>query len=225
MMPVYKFAVISAFLIACLVPSILASESPAEAPTNDWKPIPIDGPDGQIQRLGKYVVKVYNRRAGANLKFIKVVHAEELPLRLEPRYLGVVRQHPRPLNLHLVVVLSWIVNPSLGCLSNDTKQLGEWKKIDDLNDPKIQAIAKFALEEGGKMYVRVHLTFVRVDQGKQQKCKEGTLYELLIVAYSRGFDQVSEAQRVQPYRKHQELVYFGLYDFILSNVSANTKGE
>uniref|UniRef100_A0A7N0UQH7 Cystatin domain-containing protein n=1 Tax=Kalanchoe fedtschenkoi TaxID=63787 RepID=A0A7N0UQH7_KALFE len=108
-----------------------------------------------------------------------------------------------------LVLLSCIVNLSLGRLSNGT-QLGGWTDINNLNDPKIQAIAKFALEEGSKQMKGLNLSFVSVAEGKQRTVS-GYAYKLIIVASSGSNQSKYEAEIwVQPWKKFQKLIYFTL---------------
>uniref|UniRef100_A0A7N0TQS2 Cystatin domain-containing protein n=1 Tax=Kalanchoe fedtschenkoi TaxID=63787 RepID=A0A7N0TQS2_KALFE len=92
--------------------------------------------------------------------------------------------------------------------------IGTWKKIKDLNDPKIIAVAEFAVEEANKVSNDTSpLTFKRIMSGRYQ-IVAGTLYHLIIEA------QRPEEEIPKPYAtsvfvgldKTKKLIYFHSFD-------------
>uniref|UniRef100_A0A7N0USI5 Cystatin domain-containing protein n=1 Tax=Kalanchoe fedtschenkoi TaxID=63787 RepID=A0A7N0USI5_KALFE len=91
--------------------------------------------------------------------------------------------------------------------SSPASQVGGWEPIKNVDDPEIQALAKFALTQHNKLR-GVSLQFGRILQGVQQVVS-GMNYKLILAATSGGKPGKYEAVVwVQPWQNVKKLTSF-----------------
>ncbi|KAF3495516.1 hypothetical protein F2Q69_00060102 [Brassica cretica] len=80
-----------------------------------------------------------------------------------------------------LVCLSLILLPLIAVVEGN---LGGWKKIDNLSDPNVVSLAKYAVDEHNKQS-KANLVFVKIVEGKEQVIN-GKKYDLKIAAKDGG---------------------------------------